>query len=149
MPPRRRSSTAIVVAPQAELVPRTSPQELQEAIEAMVRKRVDEILSIRNAGELDPDFEPRNIANNRLLRKSMFERKKWALYFDKWGCRGCGKKDVSHSGTGHCVLCYRKLQLRLLQIEKEFNAEHSDAEIHKRIDDLTSRTRTARELLGG
>jgi hypothetical protein len=79
----------------------------------------------------------------------MFEREKWSLYFEKWGCQVCGKKTANHMHTGHCGACAGRITARLARIKLEYEQTHPEAEVERQIDQLTLRSRTAERLLRG
>ena len=140
----------VVHEPEAAIAPIATKEpspNLKAVIEAMVRQRVDEIMSANGVGELEPDCRPREVARVSQQSQNMFEREKWVLYFEKWGCRMCGKKNVIHSSTGHCETCRARLFHRLKQIKRDYERAHPEAEISRQIDQLTLRARTAEGLL--
>lgn len=146
--PRKKVPTAeIVPALEGALVPLQKRESPQEMIERLVRERVDEIMVKLEAGQHEPGFIPRDEADELRRRRDVFERRKWSIYFDKWGCRVCARKNVSHYGTGHCQRCYMVIQSRLKQIKAEWDESRPDAEIDRQIDRLTSRFRVAKSLL--
>jgi hypothetical protein len=138
----------IVPTSEAAIVPAAPSANLKVVIESMVRKRVDEILSASGIGEFEPNFRPKEIAQAARQNQDMFERVKWSLYFEKWGCQVCEKKSAAHMHTGHCGTCVNRIQSRLKQLKREYERAHPDAEIERQIDRLTSRSRTAEALLG-
>lgn len=146
--PRKKIPTAeIVPASEAALVPTSKRESPQEMIERIVRERVDEIMAKLEAGQMVPDFIPRDQADELRRRVDVFERRKWSLYFEKWGCRMCNRKNVSHAGSGQCQRCHILVFQRLRAIRAEYEREHPDSEIDRQIDRLTSRFRVAKSLL--
>jgi hypothetical protein len=143
------ASAEVVPDSGAALVPivPTPPANLKAVIEIMVRKRVDEILSASGIGEFEPNFRPAEVYRAARQSQSVFERVKWSLYFEKWGCQVCGKKTVAHMHTGHCTTCAVRIGQRLAKIKRDYEAVHPEAEIERQIDRLTSRSRTAEALL--
>src|ERR1035438_6102569 len=81
-------------------------------------------------------------------RQSVFERRTRGPDFDKWGCRMCGRKKVSHASSGHCGRSHNKLTLRLMQLKREYNNANPERDIERDIDRLSSRFRSAEKLLG-
>jgi hypothetical protein len=148
MPRKKKVEVQVVRISEAAIVPKTPSADLKAVIESMVRKRVDEILSASEMTEVEADCRPREVAAVSRQTQDMFERDKWALYFEKWGCRKCEKKTVNHSSTGHCEICASRLHQRLRKIRRDYYASHPDAETDRLIDRLTSRSRTAEALLG-
>lgn len=139
----------IVPAPKAAIVRRRSRQDVQAMIERIVRERVDEIMVKVEAGQVEPDFLRKDEAAELRQRQDMFERTKWSLYFEKWGCRMCHRKNVGHLGTGHCTRCHHLIRDRLNQLKLEYERENPESEIDRQIDRLTSRFRVAKSLLRG
>lgn len=142
-------SAEIVPASEAARVPPRSREDVEAMIARIVRERVDEIMVKVEAGQVEPDFLRRDEATELRQRQDMFERRKWALYFEKYGCRGCHRKNVSHIGTGHCRTCHSLIVGRLRQLKAEYERSHPDSEIDRQIDRLTSRFRVAKSLLRG
>lgn len=148
--PRKKVPTAeIVPASQAAIVPPRSREDVETMIARIVRERVDEIMVKVEAGQVEPDFLLKDEAAELRRRQDVFERRKWSLYFEKYGCRTCHRKNVSNFGTGHCQPCYQLIAQRLKQLRAEYEREHPDSEIDRQIDRLTSRFRVAKSLLRG
>lgn len=141
----------VIPEPEAAIVPMAAKEpsaNLKAVIENMVRQRVDEILSASGIGEFEPNFRPREIAQAARQTQDMFERTKWSLYFEKWGCQVCGKKNAAHFHTGHCTTCACRIHQRLIKIKHDYEKTHPEAEIDRQIDQLTLRARSAAALLG-
>ena len=149
MPRKKVQRTEIVPALEAALVPPRSRQDVEAMIARIVRERVDEIMVKVEAGQVQPDFLPKDEAVELRRRQNMFEQRKWILYFEKFGCRMCHRKKMSHAGTGHCEACYVLIHSRLKEIKLEYERENPESEIDRQIDRLTSRFRVAKSLLSG
>jgi hypothetical protein len=147
MPRKNTSRVEILSASEAVLVPRPTAENLQAAIDRMVRERVDAILAEHGAALLEPDFQSREVSYEIQRRQTVFERRRWSLYFEKWGCRRCDRKTVSHVCGGYCDRCHNLLFGRLVRIKREFDAANPDKEMQRNIDRLTRRLRSAQELL--
>jgi hypothetical protein len=149
MPRKKKLVVEIERLPEAALVPNPSAAHLQAEFDRMVRQRVDEILAERRPDQMAPAFQPREVAYELQRRQSVFQRREGRLYFEKWGCMICQrKKHVSHASGGICSGCYGRETLRRAQIRREYERSNPEAEIDKQIDRLTSRLRSAQELLG-
>ena len=148
MPRKKKANVEIVPASEAVLVPREPAANLQEMLDRMVRERVDEILAMRAGGHVEPDFQPREVANDARIRNNVFEIRKWSLYFEKWGCRMCHRKNVGHASSGYCGRCHSLVALRLAAIKRNFYRDDPELEIERQINQITSRTRSAQALLG-
>ena len=142
----RTSETALVTR-EAALAPIRPIASRQAVLARIVRDRVDEIMAERGA-QLEPDFQPKEVSFEIQRRQTVFDRQKWALYFEKWGCRRCGKKTFGHASSGHCSGCLKTLANRQRQIKLEYERNNPEAEIERNIDHLTSRIRSAQALLG-
>jgi hypothetical protein len=140
----------VILEPEAAVVPIATKEpspNVKAVLESMVRKRVDEILTASGIGEFEPNFRRREVAKASRQSQDMFERVKWSLYFEKWGCQVCGKKTVAHMHTGHCTTCAVRIGQRLTKIKRDYERAHPEAEIDRQIDQLTLRARTAESLL--
>lgn len=132
MPRKRQVTAEIVPASQTNLVPFPSPDGIEAMIAAIVKERVDEIMVKVEAGHIETDFLRRD---ERVELRSRFERRKWRLYFEKYGCQMCHRKGLPYASTGHCTTCQALLAGRLKQLKREYDRENPEAEI----DRLTSR----------
>jgi hypothetical protein len=138
----------IVPASETAIVSSAPSANLEALIEGLVRRRVDEAISRIGIGEFDPHFRPREVAAKARQIQNMFEREKFSLYFEKWGCMICSKKTV-HASNGHCTACVNRITSRLRQIKGDYEKAHPEAEIERQINHLTLRARTAEGLLRG
>jgi hypothetical protein len=139
------SRTELVRSPQA-ISPFT--EGVQAMIARLVKDRVDQIVIQNKADEPEPDFLPREIDYQVRRAQDVFERHKWPLYFEKWGCRMCRrKKNVSHAAGGCCSRCYHIVTTRLRQIRLAYEQGNPEYEIFRQIDRLTLPERTAKQLL--
>jgi hypothetical protein len=146
--PSHERTAEIVPASEAALVPARSAAKLTAMIENLVRQRVDEALSASGVRRLEVDLRPAQAAKVARQKQEMFERIKWPRYFEKWGCRVCERKTVSHESTGHCLRCHHRVLNRLEVIRHAWENSHPEAEIERQIAHLTSRADTAEALLG-
>jgi hypothetical protein len=140
----------IEIMPRSEgaLVPTSPAAKFRAMLESMVRERVDEIMANRGASQLEHDFQPREVAIAIRRRRTVFESRKWRLYFEKWGCRMCSQKTVLHVSGGCCQRCTSLVTQRLSQIKRDYEKANPEREIERQIGHLTSRERSARNLLG-
>lgn len=146
--PRKKPITAeIVPASQANLVPPRPHEEIEAMIARLVQEHVDEIMVKVDAGHLETDFLRRDDRVELRSRQNLFERRKWSLYFDKFGCRMCHRKGLPYMSTGHCTTCHGLLANRLGQIKREYDRDNPEAAIDRQIDRLTSRFIAAKSLL--
>jgi hypothetical protein len=122
--PRRAKKARIQVlrASEANLAPQAAGENLKAMIERLVRERVDEIVS--QPGAMLTDFQPKEVTSEIRRRQNMFERRKWALYFERWGCRRCGTKEQYHAANGHCRRCQNLLVQRIARIKRDYEREH-------------------------
>ncbi len=143
-----KPTAEIVPASEAALVPPGPRQDLEAMITRIVRERVDELMVKVEGRQVEPDFLPKDVSVELQERRNVFERRKWSLYFEKWGCRMCSRKNVSHAATGHCARCHNLVAGRLALIKAEYERNNPETEIDRQIDRLTSRFRVAKSLLG-
>lgn len=139
---RKQKPVEIVPAFEEALVPKASAN-----LKNVLRGLIKEILVDEGAVSSGPAVETREIIVRTQRPLTVFDRKKWSLYFEKWGCRTCGKKNVGHGSNGHCAACNTLANNRLQQIKREFDSVRPDQQIQQNIDHLTLRLRTAKELL--
>src|SRR5882724_6868971 len=119
---------------------------MRAVLDRMVRDRVDEIMAERGRPGGAQLFQPRDVSYEIQRRQTVFERRKWALYFAKWGCRMCRRKKINHSSGGCCAACTSMVANRLSQIKIEYDRENPETQINENIDRLTRRLRSAQEL---
>jgi len=146
MPRTRKPIVEVLPPSEAALVP--AGENLEALLDRMVRERVNEILRERGDAPLEPDFQPREVAYELQRRQTVYERHKWARYFERWGCRRCNRKDVPHASAGFCVRCHMLFTGRLLKIKRDYDKANPEKEINRQIDRITSKIRNARMLLG-
>src|ERR1700680_2314822 len=139
MPRKRKISTEIVLQRPAE--------DMRALLDRIVRDRVDEAMAERANAQPEHNFQPRDVSIEIRRRQSVFERRKWGLYFEKWGCRMCGRKrNVNHGSGGVCATCEVRVAGRLRQIKLEYERDNPESQITENIDRLTRRLRSAQEL---
>jgi len=146
---RQKKETTVEIVPrgQSGIVPKAPTVNIEAILDRMVRERVDEILATRAAEKVEADFQPRDVANDTRIRNNVFELRKWALYFEQWGCRMCRRRNVSHASGGHCDRCNNLVAGRLGRIKRKFYEDDPDLEIERQINQITSRMRSAQALL--
>jgi hypothetical protein len=139
MPRKAKHSTQIVPAPEAEvLAPPTPGARLKAMIEQMVAERVDAALD---------EFQPKPSLDAQ-RQKSMFEQRKHALYFERWGCEICGTKNKIHESNGLCGHCLSRRNQRYASLKREWDKEHPSGEAERQVGHVTARVATAERLLG-
>jgi hypothetical protein len=78
---------------------------------------------IRGDGKSDLTLEPffRTAEEARLIRslQSIPAQRKFRVFFERFGCFKCGRRDVPCKGHMLCVDCYGRATHALKQIEKE------------------------------
>jgi hypothetical protein len=127
-----------------EIVRRPSPEDMKAMLDRMVTDKIEQILAERDLEQLAPVYRSSRI---RPIHPG-FEREKHGLYFEKWGCEVCGRKDnVSHMGKARCERCNTRYHQRIAALEREWISKNPESQIVEDIDRLTRRLRTAQELL--
>jgi hypothetical protein len=128
-----------------EIVRRPSPVDMKATLERMMKDQFEKLMAERDLEQLAPVYRSRRI---RPIHPG-FEREKHGLYFEKYGCEVCGKKnDLSHMGKGRCERCSNRYHQRMAALEHEWLSKNPDSQIAEDIDRLTRRVRTAEALLG-
>lgn len=105
----------------SQLLPAETPKpESPEALLAkLVQEKVAEALAAKEDLILRPFFDTHNVAAELRRLQKMPARRKWALYFDKFGCLACRTKKDRHIGCGMCGNCYARTSDRLRTIVGE------------------------------
>ena len=131
----------------AEIVrPRPSQRaSLRAEIDRLVKQNVEEILARHaDAALFEPDIFHDRLVHDEMARRNVFDRKKWALYFAQWGCRECKKTDQVHVGSAYCLHCYQVIRTRMIQLRKNWEAEHP---AHPpELDQIDEKIRTAKRV---
>jgi hypothetical protein len=126
---------------------RVSPQVDLATLDALIQKRVAEAQASQGA-ILEPWFQSPAVAAAIRRHQSVFQQRKWSLYYAKHGCIGCGTKERPHSARGFCARCQQNVVDRLLAIEKEYAKAHPQEYENQQIESLASRIRDAARILG-
>jgi hypothetical protein len=132
--------------PRAELI-RVAPQMDLATLDALIQKRVAEAQASQGA-ILEPWFQSPTVAAAIRRHQSIFHKRKFALYVEKWGCVKCGTKTRPHDSNAMCHDCLIKFVQRLRQLEKEYAKAHPQEYENRQIENLTSRVRSAERILG-
>lgn len=140
-----QTATIVVRPTTAEIELRANP-EIEAMIGRLVEERLRKIMSDEDA--VSESFQPKEISYEFRQQHELFERHKWILYFEKWGCQRCSRKKVSHGAKGYCSSCYARLHSRLVQIKADYEKANPEGRIGQDIDRLTLRVRSARALVG-
>ena len=85
----------------AEIVRVAPPMDLAK-LDALIQKRVAEATGGQGAIR-EPWFPSAALANEIRRHQSVFHRRKFRLYFERWGCMICHKKSVGHEAARACV----------------------------------------------
>lgn len=73
-----------------------------------------------------PWLLPREVAEEILALIPLVHRRKWARYFERWGCIACGRgreNVLAHYGCGFCGVCHNRIQYRLSGAIKQAQAD--------------------------
>ncbi len=65
---------------------------------------------------LEPWFQIREVSDKIESLKSVPLRRKWAVYYAKWGCVFCKKQETPHESNGMCHGCRSMLNMRLQEV---------------------------------
>src|ERR1700739_2324416 len=118
----RKKTPRVEIVPRSEaaLVPAMPTESPRAMLGRVVRERVDEILAERGADQLDTDFRTREVATEMMRRQTVFERRRWSIYFEKWGCRRCDDTAAIHACSGYGAKCRGLLSQRLAKIKRDY-----------------------------
>lgn len=117
-------------------------------LDRLIQKRVAEAQATAQGLLLEPWFQPADVADELRRRLGVFHSRKFALYYELWGCLVCRKKTEVHVGHGLCNSCYSKFSQRLKAIEKQYAETHPHEYVDQQIDRISSRVRSAERILG-
>ena len=134
--------------PKAEIIRVPASMSDPATLDLLIQKRVAEAMA-NEAVILEPWFQTsRALAAEIRRHASMFQKRKFAIYFEKWGCLVCGTKDRAHESHGMCGTCEGTFVARLKQLEKEYAKAHPQEYEAQELDKITSRVRSAERILG-
>ena len=90
-----------------------------------------------DAGKIfQPFFGSQQEANEIRQHQTVVEQRKWAFYFEDWGCMVCGRKDIGHLGLGMCDTCHNRVRQRLRATLRRAQAERPTFEEPKDLERL-------------
>ena len=112
----------VVVLRPGELEPHR-PRTQAEIVNLLVEPKFGELLAARDDLVFEPFFRTRQAANEIKRLQTVPERKKWSLWFERYGCLSCHKQDQPHGSTGLCTTCHVRIYQQLKQIVSELNRE--------------------------
>ena len=98
-----------------------SPAEAK--LQALVQRQIAEALVQKEGMLFEPWFRARRIAEEIRRLQIVPERKKWSIYYDKWGCLRCGTNSRQHASHGMCLNCNVQIVQRLKEIVRELRGE--------------------------
>ncbi len=120
-----------------EVQPVIPPAE-EAKLQALVQRQVAEALVQKDGMLFEPWFRARRVAEEIRRLQVVPERKKWAAYYDKWGCLRCGTNSRPHASHGMCSRCNVQIVQRLKEIMRELRGEKEHPVPH-RCDDCGRR----------
>ncbi len=144
--PRKKKPVVEIVRVVPLLPPVASPPSPQELLERLIAQKVAEALAERDDFLFEPHFRERRVSYELRRLMTVPERKKWTVYFDRWGCLKCGTKRAVHAANGYCPTCRSKVVYRLKQILKELRGERPYAA--QDVGQIVSSVTSAEQLLG-
>ncbi|MFY9528490.1 MAG: hypothetical protein WBC04_18425 [Candidatus Acidiferrales bacterium] len=100
-----------------ELLPPNTTLKLRPDLNAMLKEAVEqklaEILSQRDLAIFEPYHQPRRISEAIKRLQTVPEQRKWAHYFEDYGCMICHTRKLPHSALGKCYRCFLRVTNRL------------------------------------
>ena len=76
-------------------------------------------LSPKELQLLEPWFRTRQESLKIKRTQTVPEQRKWSVYYERWGCVCCKKKQLPHRALGFCLTCYLRVSQRIKEILKE------------------------------
>lgn len=117
-------------------------------LDRLIQQKVTEALAANHTAILEPWFRSPAVAAAIRRHQSVFHKRKFSLYFEKWGCLVCGTKRKPHENHALCRTCLERFRTRLMWMEKEYASTHPQEYADRQTEDLTSRVRSAERILG-
>ena len=93
----------------------TTEAELNRYVEL----KVAQAFAHREDAIWQPYYQSRRVAQEWKKLQSVREQQKWPIYYEQWGCDGCGTMDRPHAALGRCHPCYLRTSQRLQAITSE------------------------------
>jgi hypothetical protein len=91
----------------------------ERTLDGLVQHKVAEIMADRDCVVFEPFFRSRRIADELRRLQTMPERRKWSVYYERYGCLICETQKRMHVGNGMCARCYARTFNTLKQIIAE------------------------------
>jgi hypothetical protein len=92
----------------------------------LIEQKVAEALSATSSDSIfQPFFQPKAVCDFMKSHLSVSQQKKWAAYYEKWGCMRCETKARAHMSLGLCNPCHQRIWERLRICIRELDAESS------------------------
>ena len=73
-----------------------------------------------------PWFVPMNVFRQLQAMLPRYYRERLRLYFDRYGCIRCKRKDRLYRGSGLCDFCLPLIEDRLKQVDKQMKKQHAE-----------------------
>ncbi len=124
----KRLTEAIVVPEVLRLgeIEQRRGQINMDMLDALVQKRVAEIVTARDDFVFEPFFRSRQVAYELKRLQTVPERKKWGIFFERHGCLSCHKQDHPHASNGFCGACHGRVFQQLKAIVTELMQERPE-----------------------
>jgi hypothetical protein len=95
------------------------PAHSRAEIEKYAQYRIAELLAARDEFVFEPFFRLRRIANEMFRIQTVPERRKWQVFYERFGCLHCQTTELAHTGNGLCSDCYKWVSANLKKIVRE------------------------------
>ncbi len=106
------------------LAPAQPSNEAMAMIAKLVEQKVNEALSGKSDDSIfEPFYQGKSVANRMKGQMSVSGQRKFAAYFEKWGCMRCETKQTGHKSLGMCLRCHHLIYNRLLGCVRDLDAE--------------------------
>ena len=73
-------------------------------------------LSPKELHLLEPWFRSRQESLEIKRTQTVPAQRKWSVYYERWGCVCCKKKQLPHRALGFCQTCYLRVSHRIKEI---------------------------------
>jgi hypothetical protein len=107
---------------QLALIEKQTCQRIKQQLQTL-KRQLSRSATEDNDESHDTWFKSRALSDELKGMQTVVERRKWATYFERYGCLRCRTTMRPHSGNGLCATCRVTTHQRLKAILKELEEE--------------------------
>ena len=129
--PKQETALVKMVSPeilppprQPETLPPSRQPDQAELIRHLVQKEVAEVAAQKDGCLWEPRFRSRLEADEIRRLQTVPQQRKWAAYYDRWGCFVCEEKERPHAGDGCCPRCRVNRDRRIRSVDKKLSSQN-------------------------